>query len=240
MGRQDGVASPLGPYGVIRRSVFPALAGDTTAQALYALMTTYGGREIWPHQQTLADLMGVSVDTVRRGIERLESVGAIEIHPRLSQGRKVGNSYFLALDGTGMAATSVGPDGTGTGAGSTKPHQRGFVEQTNEQTSTTRAPKKKRGRDDLWDAVARACLLPLDSALLTASARGMLVKATNEIRKVGGTPDGVAVRAEEYHRRFRGASLTPTALAKHWPSLDTGADDGDPGPSETDLLRRVR
>src|SRR5690606_38135511 len=68
------------------------------------------------------------------------------------------------------------------------------------------------------------CGLPL--AELTASARGALNRATKELRDLHATPAEVHRRATAYRATYRGATLTPSALAKHWPSLN-GQHDPD-------------
>ena len=77
--------------------------------------------------------------------------------------------------------------------------------------------------DDLTVAVAKVCGLELDH--LTSSARGALERAVKEIADAGGTVTQVGDRASHYHRKFPTATLTPPALAKHWPVLvDAGTD----------------
>lgn len=66
----------------------------------------------------------------------------------------------------------------------------------------------------------------IDWRNLTASARGPLVKALKEIRSVSeGLEDHelatvIQHKAKIYSKVYEGAALTPTALAKHWPSLE--------------------
>lgn len=81
-------------------------------------------------------------------------------------------------------------------------------------------PQSPRPPDLLFEAVTAAC--GIDQRTLTASGRGPLNRALKEIREVGGTPDDVPRRAAEFRRRFPEASLTPSALAKHWGSLAGG------------------
>jgi hypothetical protein len=96
------------------------------------------------------------------------------------------------------------PEGNGTGKG----------------TGTSRAAdatRKPRPPDLLFEAVCDAC--GIDRQTLTPSGRGPLNRAVKEIREVAGTPEDVPRRAAEFRRRFPEASLTPSALAKHWGSL---------------------
>lgn len=83
------------------------------------------------------------------------------------------------------------------------------------------ARRAERPRDLLFEAVAEEC--GIDWHNLTPSSRGPLARAVAELRKVDAVPEEVPDRAMRYRNRFRDAPLTPTALAKHWPSLSAGA-----------------
>lgn len=82
-----------------------------------------------------------------------------------------------------------------------------------------------RERDELFDAMAKAC--GIDVASLTTSGRAPLNAALKQLRQVDATPGQVTLRARRYRERFREAPLTPTALAKHWASLENGASRED-------------
>jgi hypothetical protein len=79
-----------------------------------------------------------------------------------------------------------------------------------------------RPRDDLFDTVADVCGITV--AELTPSARGALNKALKDLRSVDAQPGEVADRAAAFRRRYKLASLTPMALAKHWPQLGPESD----------------
>lgn len=69
-------------------------------------------------------------------------------------------------------------------------------------------------RDLLFDAVLAA--IGQDPAELTPSARGAVNHALAELRAVGADPGEVPARSAVYRARFPDATLTATALAKHW------------------------
>jgi hypothetical protein len=73
----------------------------------------------------------------------------------------------------------------------------------------------------LSDSIVAA--LQLDPKGLTSSSKGALGKAVSQLLEVGATPDDVRQRVARWPALFNGATLTPSALAKHWPSLK-----GDP------------
>ncbi|MGH9089994.1 MAG: helix-turn-helix domain-containing protein [Acidimicrobiales bacterium] len=74
-----------------------------------------------------------------------------------------------------------------------------------------------RRRDALFDAVAEVC--GIDPSELTSSARGATNRALADLRSVGATPEDVRDRAATYRRTYPRTTLTPSALAKHWPAL---------------------
>jgi Helix-turn-helix domain len=75
-------------------------------------------------------------------------------------------------------------------------------------------------------AVIQAC--QLDPDRITSSAEAALSKATKDISDVGGTSEDVAEAANAYRTRFPQASMTPLALAKHWPALSGSSSQGQP------------
>jgi len=102
--------------------------------------------------------------------------------------------------------------------GETRPlsNEGGLV--TNESTLAATPPKSvSRPRDNLFEAVAKACGITLTS--LTRSSRGQLNKAVKELREVGATEQDVHAKAKAYRTQYPNATLTPTALVKHWSSF---------------------
>ena len=77
--------------------------------------------------------------------------------------------------------------------------------------------KQRRKPDPLFDAVAEAC--SIDPRRITGSARGAINQAVKELREIATDPAAVASAAKIYRERYPDAALTPSALAKHYPSL---------------------
>lgn len=72
-------------------------------------------------------------------------------------------------------------------------------------------------KDHLFETVAAVC--DIDYRELTPQSRGPLNTATKQLRDLDVTPDEVRYRASNWPNLFPDATLTPTALAKHWPQL---------------------
>lgn len=89
-----------------------------------------------------------------------------------------------------------------------------------EEPATAESPSEsppKRPRDELWDALTSE----LGSEPATRTERGSWNKALKDLREAGATPQDVHQRSAVYRHRWPEVSLTPTALAKHWGSLDS-------------------
>lgn len=88
---------------------------------------------------------------------------------------------------------------------------------TETENDVAPAPPTPRRVDPLFDALAEVC--DINPAELTQSARGALNRALHDLRRVGATPEEIRIRSGRYTDRYQIATLTPTALAKHWPQL---------------------
>lgn len=75
---------------------------------------------------------------------------------------------------------------------------------------------KRRG-DPFVTALVEAC--GWEWRTMTKSEQGAAMNAGKTLRGVGADPDEAVARAEVYRRKFRDATMTPSALAKHWSQL---------------------
>jgi len=203
----------------------------------------------WPSKGTLTAEANVTRTSVYRGIEELAAVGLIRAAKQNKGGARQSTTVYQLLmpatgttGGTGATRTAGDTgttDGTGTRtAGGTVPvplvQQRGTTSGTQSPKETlretlladagapaggngTKAGRGGRKRDELFEAIAEVCGLRIDE--LTKSARGGLNRAAAELRQLGAGPLDVRHRAAVWAERYKNASLTPAALAKHWPSL---------------------
>lgn len=75
--------------------------------------------------------------------------------------------------------------------------------------------------DLLWEAVVEVC--HLDTSSLPATARGVINRSVEELRRAGAAPAEVHRRAARYRSGTagipRGTKLTHRALVVHWPAL---------------------
>lgn len=72
----------------------------------------------------------------------------------------------------------------------------------------------QRVRNPIWDALVEVFGEPS-----TDTARTLRGKVCSSLTRAGATPEEVVSRAKSWPRHFEGATLTETALEKHWDAL---------------------
>jgi len=95
------------------------------------------------------------------------------------------------------------------------------------------------GRDISFETLAQCC--GIDLAQLTAVSRGQLNAALKQLRDA--TPDYsdlelalvIEDKARAYKRSMPQVMLTPSALAKHWPQLDSLGESRNYPPTNPDV-----
>lgn len=219
------------------------------------------GGSCWPSMPTLAAETGLAVDTVRTHMKALTQRGWLKRTDRPGQSslwnatvpttaiepssptpplRHPSSPAPLVPDPTGArreshpsgltAPTPPVPPETSTSLSSS-------VNSPVAPTSSTRSrkppsskpPPTPRKPDLLWEALLAACGIDPDE--LTDSARGAANKAAAQLRGVNATPAQVKLRARVWPQRFEGATLTPTALARHWAQLAPNVVGGPEPPN---------
>jgi len=167
--------------------------------------------------------IGISEHQVRRAMDRLVERGIVAVsnpsgrtnhyainydHPVLD-GADSPDSYLADLpdDAAGL------PDDAAD-----LPTYKDLQETTREKTLAATPPEATtRKKDRLFEAVAKECGINLSG--MTRSARGQLNKAVKELREIDATEEQVAAKAKAYRQQYPNATLTPTALVKHWSSF---------------------
>lgn len=73
---------------------------------------------------------------------------------------------------------------------------------------------ERRARNPIWDALTAVFGEPS-----TDTARSLRGKVCASLTRAGATPDEIVARARAWPRHFEHATLTETALEKHWDAL---------------------
>lgn len=192
------------------------------AIVLWAWLDRFAGENsgAYPGQKRLAGMIGCSVRQVRTLLVELEEAGALVIHDR------PGYTSIMELVNPEPAADYTSrqtPEEEFRGTPEEKclpPRKKSSDEpeplnqsQLNESQSLA-AAAAIRPRDPIWDVLAAGFGDPA-----TSSERGKRNRAVKELRDAGATPDQIIRRADAWPHHFPGATLTDTALVKHWTQL---------------------
>lgn len=182
-----------------------------------------GQRWVYKTYENWAKEIGVTGQQVRRAMERLEALGVVvSCTPRGRTKHYAINYEHVMLDGA-SSPDSYQADSPDDGADSpddqaSSPTYKDLHE-TREEILLAATPKEKpERRDELFEAVATAC--GIDWTNVTKTGRGQLNAATKELRDINATPQQVEGRATAYRKQYPTMPLTPSALVKHWASLD--------------------
>jgi len=175
------------------------------------------GNNAWPSKARLSQKVGVEPNRIRQLLRELEIDGWLVTNKQRggtlnTPSDRRPNLYSINTQ-RGLPQDSP--------RGLVQEPSRGLVQEPliiQGTSGTSFAGKKKKRRPDtIFDAIVSVCLI--DPASLTASARGSVNKAVKELRDVEATAETITRVAAAYRKKWPDLSLSPAALAKHYPSL---------------------
>jgi hypothetical protein len=223
LGDEIEVTTDLGTFAIVPDWLADSGVSDK-ALRLWIVLWQHADRRTgraWPRREIIAKRVGCSVGHVRRLHKELEEVGGITVVQRWAEDGSQ-RSNMVTMHVTPRAPMNPPPR---THAQDPRAPMRDIT-RTKEQEPHLGA-KAPRARDALFDALVLVC--QIDPKALTSSARGAANRAIKELREVGAEPEQIVQAARAYRTRYPGAAVTPSALAKHWPSLL----EGSPAPAQT-------
>jgi len=207
----------------IKFSIVPEWVIDSgcsdKALRLYVVLARYADNDTltaYPGRGTLAKRMGCHRASVDRAVEELVKLGAITKTVRVKDGKYQSSLYTVRRIAPSRthATTPVAP----VQRPPSHPCDIELEPQNENQELPAATPKsERRTKDHLFESVAKACGINLTG--MTRTARGQLNKAVKELREVGATEQDVEAKAKAYRTQYPNATLTPTALVKHWSSF---------------------
>ena len=177
--------------------------------------------ECWPSMKRIAERSDISPRHVSRAINELVDLGLVEKASRRRHGGQYrGWDYRVLVHRTPASTGPARPVTSGHGRPS--PADTGvrseLSENRKEEPLAERPPQSStKKKDNIFETVADACGISLTG--MTRTARGQLNKATKELREVGATEEQIRHKAKAYKTQYPNATLTPTALIKHWSSF---------------------
>jgi hypothetical protein len=222
------------------------------------------GNNAFPSLETLARYTALSVSTVQRAINGLCEKGLMTKDP--GGGRK-SNTYTLKMYREKVVQLEiiegghsdhpkhdpVDPEGSHSDhaprslltmqpsqALTMQPSQALTKEPLSNRTGTEIEPRAKK-RDEVWDAIMDAC--GVNATTINSNERGRYNKAVKLLKESGATADEIHTRVEVYRRKFKGAAVTPVAVANHWSELDPATvkvEDVVAAPKGWSAIKEVR
>lgn len=157
-------------------------------------------------ERALAEQTGVSREQIRTALARLTDAGYVRRVRRIVDGKPRLETHVF--DVAQREGTDPVPDPVRVDDG------RESVPVSNERDQVTNNNSRQ---DVLFETLCS--ITGHDPKQLTRSERGRINKALKDLRSVGATPDELRARSRAWALRYPQATLTPTALAAHWSSL---------------------
>lgn len=211
--------------GLVPGPVLPRLLPDSEALAKELVAVglweqTEGGyhfhnwTEYQPDAASLRAKRGKESASGREGNHRRWHVARGVVVPECEYCQANAEEESGTRSGTRSETRSGAQDGTRVGGESSRTR-------TREEAKASSGAAKPRERDPIWDALMAAC--GVDTTQIPKSSRGAYNNAVKDLKAIDATPGQITLRARRFQSKWPTASLTPTALVRRWPELDTGA-----------------
>ena len=185
-----------------------------SAQAvrIYAVLCRYADKDdgtCFPSIRTLAERINVSESTIKRGLKELKAIGAIKSQKRFDKatGEQTSNLYTVMRSKEAIYDLPNVIDDTSPSSSET--HK---LESSNHSHSLE---NNLEDRKRLWSALVDA----IGYQPTTQVERAGWNKCIKQLREAGAKADEIPSRVEQYKKEFKGMTLTPYALVKHWTLL---------------------
>ena len=185
-----------------------------SAQAVrvYAVLCRYADKDdgtCFPSIRTLAERIHVSESTIKRALKELKAIGAIKSQKRFDKatGEQTSNLYTVMRSKELIYDLPNVIDDTSPSSSET--HK---LESNNQSHSLE---NNLEDRKRLWSALVDA----IGYQPTTQVERAGWNKCIKQLREAGAKADEIPSRVSQYKTQFKGMTLTPYALVKHWTLL---------------------
>ena len=185
-----------------------------SAQAVrvYAVLCRYADKDdgtCFPSIRTLAERIHVSESTIKRALKELKAIGAIKSQKRFDKatGEQTSNLYTVMRSKELIYDLPNVIDDTSPSSSET------YKLESNNQSHSLENNLEDRKR--LWSALVDA----IGYQPTTQVERAGWNKCIKQLREAGAKADEIPSRVSQYKTQFKGMTLTPYALVKHWTLL---------------------
>jgi hypothetical protein len=188
--------------------------------------------ECWPSMSTIGRKCRINTRNARARIYSLKNLGEVVV---IESGGKSSSKGGVRSNRYRITVHMDDPDTVASDLVAATDPVAGDLQTRSQETYRTRSlataepslepsmnPLAPAGADAEERFALRASILEvcrLDPGSVTPSAEGAIAKAVKDIADVGGTAEMIPNAANTYQQRFPSATITPSALAKHWPAL---------------------
>ena len=185
-----------------------------SAQAVrvYAVLCRYADKDdgtCFPSIRTLSERIHVSESTIKRALKELKAIGAIKSQKRFDKatGEQTSNLYTVMRSKELIYDLPNVIDDTSPSSSET------YKLESNNQSHSLENNLEDRKR--LWSALVDA----IGYQPTTQVERAGWNKCIKQLREAGAKADEIPSRVSQYKALFKGMTLTPYALVKHWTLL---------------------
>ena len=185
-----------------------------SAQAVrvYAVLCRYADKDdgtCFPSIRTLSERIHVSESTIKRALKELKAIGAIKSQKRFDKatGEQTSNLYTVMRSKELIYDLPNVIDDTSPSSSET--HKLESINQSHSLENNLEDRKR------LWSALVDA----IGYQPTTQVERAGWNKCIKQLREAGAKADEIPSRVSQYKTLFKGMTLTPYALVKHWTLL---------------------
>ena len=192
-----------------------------SAQAvrIYAVLCRYADKDdgtCFPSITTLARRIKVSNSTIKRGLRELKDIGAIKSQKRFDKatGEQTSNLYTVMRSKEAIIVNQEAIYDPPNVIDDTSPSS----SETYKLESYNYSHSLENNLEDrkrLWSALVDS----FGYQPSTQTERAGWNKCIKQLREAGAKADEIPSRVEQYKKEFKGMTLTPYALVKHWTLL---------------------
>jgi len=192
-----------------------------SAQAVrvYAVLCRYADKDdgtCFPSIKTISERINASDSTVKRALKELRDIKAIKSEKRFDKGtgEQTSNLYTVIRNNPLVEFTYEPPQVINdTRGGSSETYKLESINHSHSLGDNKQVNKED--RKVLWSALTQS----FGYSPQTQVERGGWNKCIKQLQEAGATAVEIPNRVEQYKKQFKGMSLTPYALVKHWSLL---------------------
>ena len=202
------------PYALIPHELIEDLNLPHTAIRVYGYLMRRAEnktKEAFPGYRLIGKEIGMSTATVSNGIKSLEDRGWIDVTRTTVKGERKANHYFVRRTRRVLEIDTPVADSDTGGVSE--------IEAELDSLSLTRLTELETPRTQMKNALVNA--MGWNPTEVTSKQWAKVEVAAKDLCNINADPADVPYRSQVYQVNFRGATMTPIAIASNWADLAT-------------------